>query len=451
MPRLYRCSPDLPPDGLRLARSISGEPGAFLLRSSAFRELTIIGAWPLEYTNALYPDRPATIQIEDTAESPPQWIGLLPYDAFRALERGNEISDPRPPSMLPRCEWWRYGAVAVIRDRVEILGDDQRAVNRLARRLSAEHHPESVRLRYLGASESERVHASRVSRVLEAISRGELYQVNLARTFNFNACGSPIGLFQRLFQHSKVPFGFAIDAGKGRAVVGASPELCLEICPDGRLLARPIKGTRPRGDSAAEDAERLQELCTDPKELAELNMVIDLVRNDLARVSETGTVAVISSGESESFEAVHHRVATVCAQMRPSVSTPDALRAFLPSASVTGAPKIAAMQMIGQLETNRRGLYTGAFGCVCFDGSVRLAMAIRTLVVDSTGAGQYHSGGGIVADSDPGQEVQETRWKAHQLLFANATAEQPPRSEGLPSSRPPAKNWADWMGSGIEA
>lgn len=416
------------------------------------REMTILGAWPVEHTCSIWPEPRAAPAFDGAIPSLPRWIGVLPYEAFRWLERGHEASDRRAQTAFSKCEWWRYGAVAVVRDSVEVWGDDQLAVDRLAAALTVNRLVEPVHLHYRGVSESDQVHARRVERVLQAISRGELYQVNLARTFQFDARGSPIGLFERFFSHSQVPFGFAIDAGNGRAAVGASPELCLEIRSDGRLLTRPIKGTRPRGGNAVQDAHQLESLCSDPKELAELNMVIDLERNDLARVAETGTVAVLSSGEVESFEAVHHRVATVCAQLRCTVPPYEVLRAFLPSGSVTGAPKVSAMQTIGQLETNRRGLYTGAVGALCFDGALRLAMAIRTLVVDSSGTAHYRSGGGIVADSDPEREVHETHWKARQLFSAPAISQQSDGDLECQSvGRVPAKNWADWMGSGIEA
>jgi anthranilate/para-aminobenzoate synthase component I len=184
-------------------------------------------------------------------------------------------------------------------------------------------------------------------------------------------------------------------------------------------------------------------------------MVIDLERNDLSRLSRLGTVEVVSAGDIESFESVHHRVATVRSHLAPGVSREELLRSFLPSGSVTGTPKRAAMRLIARLEPQRRGLYTGAVGYLAQDGGLRLAMAIRTLVVDRDAQATYYSGGGIVADSVAEREVLETRWKAEQVLRSGVTASaswcdgQP--SDGTPCVRPggpkSAENWADWLGS----
>jgi anthranilate/para-aminobenzoate synthase component I len=171
-------------------------------------------------------------------------------------------------------------------------------------------------------------------------------------------------------------------------------------------------------------------------------MVVDLERNDLGRVSVTGSVEVLSPGEIETYETVHHRVATIRSVLADSIAREELLRAFLPSGSVTGTPKVAAMQHIARLERQRRGLYTGALGYLAQDGGLRLAMVIRTLTVEEDGHARYLAGGGIVADSQPEREVLETRWKSEQLF-----TRQTPLASHEQSF---AENWADWLGSSTD-
>jgi anthranilate/para-aminobenzoate synthase component I len=185
------------------------------------------------------------------------------------------------------------------------------------------------------------------------------------------------------------------------------------------VFTSPIKGTRPRGANATEDARLVAELEASPKERAELTMVIDVERNDLGRVSEPGSVRLVSGPSVRALPTVHHREATLGARLKRGISRRDVLLAMLPSGSVTGAPKARAMEMIAELEPHRRGLYTGAYGSIDHQGSVELAMAIRVLVM-RRGVGHYFSGGGIVAESDPAAEVEETTWKAAALFGPGA-------------------------------
>jgi anthranilate/para-aminobenzoate synthase component I len=198
-------------------------------------------------------------------------------------------------------------------------------------------------------------------------------------------------------------------------VAASSPELFLSLGPRGELLTLPIKGTRPRGADARADAAMAEGLENDPKERAELSMVVDVERNDLGRVARIGSVRVPGAPRVEAFGAVLHRTASVRAALRPGVTRTELLEAMLPSGSVTGAPKIRAMELIAALEAARRGLYTGAFGFLSHDGGLRLGMAIRTVTARDEIA-HYFAGGGIVFGSEPAREVLETRWKAAQIL-----------------------------------
>jgi anthranilate/para-aminobenzoate synthase component I len=375
--------------------------------------------------------------------SVPRWVGVIPYEACRAYELSHGPSDVRDNSTLHEVQWWRYGAVVIVDQQVTVVGDDEGAVRRLFTAIHAEPSPEQTQVSPFAPDELDSVHVERIRQILTRISEGQLYQCNIARGFFGKVEGSAFALYRRLFGRAKVPFGFALELPENVRLLGASPELCLEHRANGTLLTRPIKGTRPRGRTMDEDQAFIEDLSTDPKELAELNMVVDLERNDLGRVSVTGTVKVLSAGEIETYETLHHRVATIRSLLKASVSREELLRAFLPSGSVTGTPKVAAMQQIARLERQRRGLYTGALGYLAHDGGLCLAMAIRTLVVERGGQACYLAGGGIVADSKPEREVLETRWKSEQLLCSSGP-------DGATFRHSFAKNWADWLGSSTD-
>ncbi|HEX7604560.1 MAG TPA: chorismate-binding protein, partial [Polyangiaceae bacterium] len=217
---------------------------------------------------------------------------------------------------------------------------------------------------------------------------------------------------EQLFAGAPAPYGFFLATDDG-FVAAASPELALELCGD-RLRTAPIKGTCPRGADAEADAGLARELEASAKERAELTMAIDLHRNDLGRVARPGSVRVLGVPVLRAGSTVWSRIAEVVALREVGVSLSTVVLAVLPCGSVTGAPKVRAMEIIAELEPHRRGLYTGAFGYVGRDGGVCLAMAIRTALLRG-GTAEYFAGGGIVAESDPEREVEETKWKAVQL------------------------------------
>jgi anthranilate/para-aminobenzoate synthase component I len=305
---------------------------------------------------------------------------------------------------------------------VSVVGDDAHAVREVASQLlaapAAEHAPEPSLLEPLPGEPAGR-HAERVSAALELIRAGQIYQVNLARRLDFAARGRAVDLLERLCRDQRPRYAAALSwnhasLGGELTVVSTSPELLLEQRANGALLTSPIKGTRPRGRDLGEDRRLAQELADDPKEHAELSMVIDVERNDLGRVSSVGSVRV-RSPRVVAQGLVWHRRADVIGRVRPGVTRTELLEAVLPSGSVTGAPKVRAMEVIAELEAERRGLYTGGFGILNHRGELQLAMAIRTLSRQG-GIGHYFSGGGIVADSQPTREVEETHWKAQQLF-----------------------------------
>jgi anthranilate/para-aminobenzoate synthase component I len=363
----------------------------------------------------------------------PRWIGVLPYEARRSLERPAwRAEDTRSPALISRPLWHRYPAVACVDHAaglVLVVGEDERAADAFAAALRRAASPVTAAELRIAVEEDEPAgwHAERVAAARALILRGDLYQVNLARRLRVALrAGAPVGLYERLVAAAPSPFSALLGLGE-TTVVSTSPELllCAEPARDGAglgaLVTEPIKGTRPRGKHAAQDVALAEELEHDPKERAELAMIVDVERNDLGRVAEVGSVRVTAPPHVVTHRTIHHRLARVTARARAGVPRQDVLASMVPSGSVTGAPKIRAMEVIALLEARRRGLYTGGFGFVRHDGGVVLAMAIRTVLLAGN-EGEYWTGGGIVADSDPAREVEETRWKALQLMRAAGAA-----------------------------
>jgi para-aminobenzoate synthetase component 1 len=254
-----------------------------------------------------------------------------------------------------------------------------------------------------------------VARSLQYIAAGDCYQVNLSRRFSAGFSGDPWSLFRRLQESSPAPFSAYLDCGDHQ-VLSSSPELFLRI-HDGQVETRPIKGTRPRAADPEDDRALAEELLSSPKDRAELLMIVDLERNDLGRVCRYGSVYVPGLYRLESYANVHHLLATVRGQLRDGIGALECLRACFPGGSITGAPKIRAMEIIDELEPVTRGVYTGAIGWVDGRGNAEWNIAIRTMVVKD-GRVYLHAGGGIVADSDPTAEYEETLAKASGMLRA---------------------------------
>jgi len=254
-----------------------------------------------------------------------------------------------------------------------------------------------------------------VEAVRDSIARGEIYQANLTQRFAAPWAGDPYGLYLRLRAASPAPFGAYLNFG-GVRVLSSSPERFLKV-DGGRVETRPIKGTRPRGRDAAEDRALALELVRSPKDAAEHVMITDLERNDLGRVCETGSVRVAELAALEVFPQVFHLTSTVEGRLRRGLTAVDALRAAFPGGSITGAPKIRAEEILAGLEPGPRGVYTGALGYVSFSGPCDLAIAIRTITLLGRRL-SFGVGGGVVADSDPAAEYEESLVKARGMLAA---------------------------------
>jgi len=416
---------DIEASPLGVAACFAGRTGFAFLHARASPEggrPSFVAVDPIATSSAWLPPGSQDLPREsvDTRARVPRWIGLLPYEAARGIERPRwtRAPDERPPGHVERPIWHRYGAIIEIDPAlgvVRVVGDDSHRVDALAReaaRSGAPRKPGGVRLDPLD-DEPAAAHVDRIRQAQELIRAGDLYQVNLARRLRFAVHGSPFDIYRALARQAPAPFGACLDWEEA-TVCASSPELFLSTGPGGRVSTSPIKGTRPRGTDAADDRRLARELDEMAKEIAELTMILDVERNDLGRVASIGSVRILRPPAVETHRTVHHRIATVGARVDPMHSQLDVLRAMFPSGSVTGAPKVRAMEVIARLEPVRRGLYTGAFGAVAYDGSLTLAMAIRLLTLRKQ-EGHYHAGGGIVADSDPEAELEETRWKASQL------------------------------------
>jgi anthranilate synthase component I len=284
------------------------------------------------------------------------------------------------------------------------------------------------------------IHA--VERAKDAIAAGEAIQVVLARRQSFDlpaqADGTPIdgiGLYRALRRVNPSPYLF-FTRTPGMEVVGASPELLVQVAGD-RMSTHPIAGTRPRGATPADDDRLADELRNDPKERAEHVMLVDLGRNDLGRVAKAGTVTTSQYMEVERYSHVLHLVSHVEAKLRPDLDALDALRSVFPAGTLTGAPKIRAMQLIAAAEGERRGLYGGAVGYLGYDGNLDTAITIRSAVLKG-GQAHVHTGAGIVARSVPELEFEETEHKAAAMRRAIELAVAPtgPRPPSTPAAEP---------------
>jgi anthranilate/para-aminobenzoate synthase component I len=368
------------------------------------------------------------------------WIGYFSYEMGRFIERLPEraLDDLRLP-LIRLCFYDRIIAYDHRDDAfwivaLELPNDAERPQDKLAsleRRLGEcgqarieESSPvglgtmDDLTLMQIRRNMSRQEYLDAVNRVKRHIRDGDVYQVNLSHRFQVPFDARPIDLFRWQSRHNPCGCAAYIDAD-GFQIVSTSPEMFVTV-RDGRIWTKPIKGTRPRIDGDAPKASRLNarrfhDLLTSEKEQAELNMIIDLERNDVARICKPGTREVVQPRTIETYPTVYHAVATIAGQLRDDVGLTEILRAMFPGGSITGAPKIRAMEIIEQLEPTARGVYTGAIGFVGLDASVCLNVAIRTIII-TRGSAFVQTGGGIVADSDPQMEWEETLVKAKALL-----------------------------------
>jgi len=368
------------------------------------------------------------------------WIGYFGYELGRYIEKLPAVAiDDIGLPLIRLCFYDQFIAYDHLEKSfwliaLELPDDAEGPEEKLAalERLLAES--QRIRVPQPATADLENIDFSQVRsnmdknyylRTVEKIKRyiydGEVYQINFSQRFECDYDAQPIELYHWQNYYNPSPYASYIE-GDGFHIVSASPEMFITIA-DGVIQTKPIKGTRPRFDESNKstlqakqiNARNFSELLDSEKEQAELNMIIDLERNDVARICRPGTRSVVQPRTIETYPTVFHAVATVAGRLREEITFCDVLKALFPGGSITGAPKIRSMEIIDETEPTARGVYTGSIGFIGIDGSACLNIAIRTIIIKDQKA-YAQAGGGIVADSDPEAEWAETIVKARALL-----------------------------------
>jgi len=272
-----------------------------------------------------------------------------------------------------------------------------------------------LKLNRLTSNFSKTEYITAVERAKEYIRNGDIFQVNLSQRFMIPTFEPAIETFLYLRKTAPAQYSAYLNYLDAE-IISTSPECFFKI-EDGKIVTRPIKGTIARGNNTAEDEINKEKLLNSEKDLAELTMIVDLERNDIGRVCKFGTVKVTNHHEIEAYSNVFHTVSSVSGELKEGVDFIDCMLAMFPGGSITGAPKVRAMEIIEELETSKRGIYTGSIGYIGFDGYAELNIAIRTIVIKN-GTAYFNVGGGIVADSDPEKEYEETLAKGKKIAEA---------------------------------
>ena len=381
-------------------------------------------------------------------------VGFAGYEAGRLLERLHPARMPSPgmpdicfafyDSILAcdtlRGEAWLAGAGlrGPWASSSEAQASRARAIAvRLATAPPDRPHRQFRMTSELRTSLPREKYVAAVRTIKEAIRQGEIYQADLTRRFSSTWAGDPVALFLGLREISPAPFSAFLDFGRTK-VVSSSPERFLRV-GGRRVETRPIKGTRPRQSNPVADRKMALDLVRSQKDAAEHVMIVDLERNDLGRVCQAGTVKVAELAALEVYPQVFHLTSTVTGRLRDGVTAIDALRATFPGGSIAGAPKIRAMDILAGLEPEPRDIYTGAVGWFSFSGDCDLSIAIRTVTLSGRKL-SFGVGGGIVADSDPNEEYEETLHKARGMMRAlGAIGDGGAEADARVSSPEPAK------------
>jgi anthranilate synthase component 1 len=370
-------------------------------------------------------------------------VGFIGYEAIHFFEPKVPAAE-RDELQLPETVFMITGSLLIFDHRLRTLKivanaflDDgpiekvyERAtdsINAIMRRLT---NPADLPLVPPAESETQRAHSNfqsdeferAVERATDYIRAGDIFQVVLSQRFESDFSGDPLDFYRCLRFINPSPYMFCLKFGTDFALVGSSPEMHVRLSGN-TVEIRPLAGTRPRGATSTQDERNAAELLADPKERAEHIMLVDLARNDVGRVSDYGTVCVTEFMEIERYSHVMHIVSNVTGQLRKGCTGFDLVKATFPAGTVSGAPKIRAMQIISELEGTRRGCYAGAIGYFGFDGNVDSCIGLRCAVLKN-GKAYFQAGAGIVADSNPQSEYEETVNKARAIAKALAMAKQ---------------------------
>ena len=340
--------------------------------------------------------RAALGQLEKAGQAGLHAAGFLSYELGFVFEE--RLLDRLPPPGPTPLLWLglyeapeRLTAAEVDRRLAEAVGDATGAARDIAPRIA------------------QAAYGQAFDRVEALIADGDTYQVNLTFKAGFRLDGDPVALYRELVRKQAVAYGALINTGE-QWILSRSPELFVSS-RDGMLAARPMKGTLKRGRTLAEDAAGRAALAADEKNRAENLMIVDLLRNDLGRIAEIGSVKVTDLFTVETYSTLHTMTSGITAQRRPGVTTTELLANLFPCGSITGAPKLRAMEIIHEVEAGPRGVYTGSIGHFAPNGDLTLNVAIRTAVIDADGSGEIGIGGGIVADSVAEDEYREALLK----------------------------------------
>lgn len=352
-------------------------------------------------------------------------IGYIGYDAIRQYE---DIGDILPDELnMPDIHLMMYQDVIVFDHANEMVYliamnlDDQPDTaldNRLQALQNALDSNQGIMADDMAPvsfkpETSEEMFKEKIETVKRHIQEGDIFQVVLSQRMTANFEGNPFSFYRRLRKANASPYMFYIDFDD-YLVLGASPESLIQTSGN-KVVANPIAGTRARGQTEAEEASLVEELLADEKEIAEHRMLVDLSRNDVGRVCEIGSITIPTYMKVEKYQHVMHIVSEVHGKLKAGFTSIDALKACLPAGTVSGAPKIRAMQIINELEEKKRGVYAGGIGYINFNHDLNIALAIRSLVIKESKA-YLQAGAGIVYDSVPKKEFEETLHKAKSLM-----------------------------------
>jgi anthranilate synthase component 1 len=451
---------DVPGAVLRRLAARFPERYPVLMHSAAEGPLARSSVLVAEPRAALWLDASGQVRMEGVTLSETSFLGALEqwwlaertvwepgapafaggWAIFLGYEMAQEI-EPRlvlPPAALPFRAFALRTPCALVHDlsanRVIAVAETDSAhlLDRLAQDAAevadaTDAQPGELRVESIN-EEAPEIHIDRVVRAKEYIRAGDIYQANLSRPWRITlAEETPAShLYDRLCAANPAPFA-ALAQWRGAAILSSSPERLARISADRRIDTRPIAGTRPRSRRPDDHIAETTELAGHPKERAEHVMLIDLERNDLGKVCDAGTVRVDEYMTIESYAHVHHIVSNVTGRLRADVTPIGALRAVFPGGTITGVPKVRCMEIIAELEAEGRGAYTGSIGFLGRDGTMDTNILIRTMTLTGRRV-DLRAGGGIVADSIPERELEETRAKARGMLnvFTSSTTHQAP-------------------------
>jgi para-aminobenzoate synthetase component 1 len=358
--------------------------------------------------------------LPSEADGLPIWVGYLAYGMREDGARGSDS-----PVSLPDFLLTRYGQLFCFDHHKKIITQHIAAgeiIDDVQPKKSLQSN-EPPAISSLSSNFTRAEYESVIAETVEQIHAGNFYQANITRKFFGQFATRPDSwqIFTRLSEASPAPYSAYIRRGS-TAILSSSPECFLTIDASGKMLTRPIKGSARRSEDAAADAEIQRALKTSQKNHAENLMIVDLMRNDLSRVSMPQSVKVIEQSALYSYRTIHHLISTIASQKLPSISAYEAVRACFPAGSMTGAPKIAAMRWCAEKEKMERGLYSGAIGWFGGGDTCDLSVVIRTLILEDDRF-EFQVGGGVVADSTPPDEWRETITKARGILAALGLSE----------------------------